>query len=292
MYDYQGQNHSVFNEIKNKRAILIIVGILILLGLIVFVASEKARDLITGFLGTGDNAVLELQIEGASADSATYQVGNQFNVNVLLSSGTNGGDDVVAVGAYIEYDSAAFKVVSVNTTNSPFWTDNSCVYNSGPCEIVNYNGSQNNRSAPIPDGQIEIVQAKPTPGLHVDLTPVTIAAITFEAVTQTSPSNDNITFLFDATIPFASGDSDVIKLETDPTVENDILSGVSNVLVTIEAASYNPDVNSDGTVDFNDLADYVFYYRNTDIRADVDGTGTVDFNDLADYVFIYRGVNP
>lgn len=48
------------------------------------------------------------------------------------------------------------------------------------------------------------------------------------------------------------------------------------------------DLNCDGSVDFNDLLEYLNLYNAQDPRADLNGDGTVDFNDFLEYLNQYN----
>ena len=190
-------------RLSTKKGLLIIILMIVLLTLLISLFQVDTHRLTTSFLGSGEKAVLSV-----SPESGTYEVGEEFTVDVLVNTK---GENVVAVGAYLNYDSTKFKLVNINTDNSVFNTNNSCVYNGRPCEIINSDTP----------GQIEIVKAKPSPGVNTNNG--LIAQITFQAIEIVEPNEDNLTFTF--TAPYASGDSEVILDDAQGT---DILSGVKN----------------------------------------------------------------
>jgi len=196
-------------RLSTKKGLLIIILMIVLLTLLISLFQVDTHRLTTSFLGSEEKAVLSV-----SPESGTYGVGEEFTVDVLVNTK---GENVVAVGAYLNYDSAKFRLVNINTDNSVFNTNNSCVYNGRPCEIINSDTP----------GQIEIVKAKPSPGVNTNNG--LVAQITFQAIEIVEPNEDNLTFTF--TAPYASGDSEVILDDAQGT---DILSGVDNARFTVQ----------------------------------------------------------
>jgi len=199
----------LFRRLSTKKGLLIIILMIIFLTLLISLIQIDNYRLITSFLGLEKRATLSI-----SPRSGTYKVGEEFTVDVLVNTK---GENVVVVGAYLNYDSTKFKLININTDNSVFNTNNSCVYNSKPCEIIN---------SDVP-GQIEIVKAKPTPGINTNHG--LVAQITFQAIEATEPKEDNLTFVF--TSPYASEDSGVILDDAQGT---DILSGVNNAKFRVQ----------------------------------------------------------
>ncbi len=197
-------------RLSTKKGLSIIILMIIFSSLLISLFQIDTHRLITGFLGSEEKAILSV-----SPESGTYEVGEEFTVNVLVNTK---GENVVAVGAYLNYDSTKFKLVNINTDNSVFNTGNSCVYNNKPCEIIN---------SDVP-GRIEITKAKPSPG--VNTVNGLVAQITFQAIEATESSKeDNLVFVF--TSPYASGDSGIILDDAQGT---DILSGVNNARFRVQ----------------------------------------------------------
>ena len=153
---------------------------------------------------SGANAELSL-----SPATKTVGVGETFSVNVLVD--TN-GQNVLGVAAYLTYNSAKLKVVSINATNSVFpmmWE-----------ETID------------PNGKIKISRTKPSPG--VNTASGNVATINFKALAEASPTN----VVFVMTGQGASGDSDVIIVSGGKDI--DILGSVKNGAYTITSAKIIP----------------------------------------------------
>lgn len=160
----------------------------------------------------GETAILSL-------DPAIQSVvnGDTFDLDIILDTQ---GNNVVATRAIVNYDTNNFGLVNWDTSNSAFSSNNTCVYNSKPCEIVSNN---------TVSGIIDITLSKPSEG--VDTSSGVVATLTFQALQTVT--DDSIAF------SFTSGsyeDSDVIL---DGTGDNgdgtDILVSVINSAVTVGA---------------------------------------------------------
>lgn len=197
----------LFKEIGTKKGLVVLLVLFLLASFFIVQRTKKidSRKMLTGFVGVKENATLSL-----SPDNNTYNVGDEFIVNVLLNTA---GKNVVAVGVYLNYDPSQLQVINIDTTNSIFGKS---------YEIINYNGSASH----TPAGKIEIVKSAPRPG--VNTSNGLIAKINFRALSETTPSEDNVRFEF--TSAYARDDSDVILDDGQGT---DILSGVNNAKYTI-----------------------------------------------------------
>jgi hypothetical protein len=107
-----------------------------------------------------------------SPNTGSYQVGNNFNVDILLNTD---GQDVVAVAAYVKYDPTHFRVNSIETAGSLFTVEAE-------------------REIDSSHGLIKITRGKPTPG--VNTVSGKVASMNLTALAQTSPNTDNVTFVF------------------------------------------------------------------------------------------------
>lgn len=193
----------LFREIETKRRIIFLLIVFLILSLIDIDMSSAS------FIGKKEKAVLSL-----SPLAGSFKVGEEFSVDVFLDTG---GYNVVAVGAYLSFNPKYLKVIKIDTKNSIFNTNNPCSYNGSPCEIINYDNDE---------GKIEIVKAKPTPGVNTKKG--LVATIHFLAKREIQPEEDNLTFNFISA--FAKDDCDVIL---DDGKGTDILSGVNNARYVI-----------------------------------------------------------
>jgi hypothetical protein len=161
-----------------------------------------------------DGAILSLFTDNTTV---TIEDGsNLVNMDVLLNTNTN---DVVAVKAIINYDTEYFELQSWDTSNSIFASDNTCIYEGKPCQIVNEDSG---------NGIITITVAKPTPGIDTDSG--IIAQLVFKALKVTS-SSENITLNFTSEGNY--NDSDAISNDGEGS---DILSSVGNASINIYSA--------------------------------------------------------
>lgn len=155
-------------------------------------------------------------------DTAVTLESGSDTINMILSLNTN-SNDVVAVRAIVNYNQQDFEFQSpVDVSNSEFTSDNTCTYNGNPCRIIDVDQT---------NGKIEIVLAKPSPGVSSDS--ALIAELNFKALRLTSPTSPNFIISDDSD---ESG-SDVIL---DDGIGTDILSGVTNATVTVSATAPSP----------------------------------------------------
>lgn len=200
----------LFKELGAKKGIVITL-IFFILALILVIGETKKQtsdyldSFITGFVGVPDKAILSL-----SPSSSSVKVGQEFFVDLMLNTK---GYNVVAVASYLSYNPSDFQVVSIDTTNSIFGSE---------YEIINFNA----KASHTPLGKIEIVKAKPKPGVNTNNG--LVARIKFKALRAVNPVNDNITI--DFVSAYSQNDSDVIA---DDGKGLDILSGVNNAKYTI-----------------------------------------------------------
>jgi hypothetical protein len=171
-----------------------------------------------------------IQTSSDAADGATLTIytndtnvtlengSNLVNADVLLDSNNN---NVVAVKAIVNYDPSKFQLQSWDTSNSIFASNNTCVYDGKPCEIVT-NDADN--------GKISITLAKPSPGVKTDSG--VIAQLVFRTLEVTVPSSPNFTLTY--TPANAYEDSDVILDDGNGT---DILSRVEDATVNVYSAT-------------------------------------------------------
>jgi hypothetical protein len=151
--------------------------------------------------------------------NTTLESGSDIvNVDILLDSHYN---DIVAVKAAVTYDPQDFELQSWDTTNSVFSSNNSCIFNSQPCQIID-----NNKTS----GKITITVAKPTPGINTSSG--IVAQLAFKALKTTIPATPNIRL--DYTNGYA--DSDVIK---NDGIGTDILTSVQGAKVNVYTATCN-----------------------------------------------------
>ena len=217
---------------KNGRksiAISLIISILVL-G-IIFWQKDNLMQVISGFIGNSNKAVLTI-----TPSSGTFKEGDNFNADIYLNTA---GNNVVAVDAYLSYNPSDFEVLSVDTSNSEFARNNACVYQGKFCQLVKNNTS---------NGTVEIIEGKPTPG--VNKSNALIARLRVRAKKNVSPNSDNFTFNFSG--PY-KGKSRVILDDGQGT---DILSGVKNAKYAVYAqpacnvgASCTTDINCPGKYD-------------------------------------------
>lgn len=200
----------LFKRIVAKKGITLLLIAFFLGGAIVVYDTKRINFLkSTAFIaanivGTQNNAVLSL-----SPNAASYGKGRNFSVSVLLNTKNQ---NAVAVGAYLDYDPTKLKVISVSTSTSAF---------NNAYEVINYNGS----ASYAPAGKIEIVKAKPSPG--VKTANGIVAVINFKALSIVNPGQeDNLTFNL--------ASSSVILDDGQGT---NILSGVNSAKLTIVAPS-------------------------------------------------------
>lgn len=270
----------LLKKVSTKKGLIVLL-IALFLGSVFVIQETKEGGflkLITGFIGTQEKAILSL-----SPASGSYTVGDNFSVNVLVNTK---GQNVVVVGAYLNYNPKQLEVVNINTDNSVFGTN---------YKIVNYNGS----ASYTPAGKIEIIEAKPSPGVNTNSG--LVATINFKALTEISPIQDNLTF--DFTAAYAAGDSEIILDDGQGT---DILSGVNNgkyiikTIISKETATIKIvlEGKEDFTTSFKFLAfepgTNIIVYRVESLSSDKFGENTIEVSltDLPAGVYDFRVVIP
>jgi parallel beta-helix repeat protein len=159
---------------------------------------------------TRTNAELSL-----SPATKTVNIGDNFNVDVQVNTG---GQNVVAVAAYLNYDSTKLEVIGIDTSNSVFTMDAAKIVDPAA-------------------GEIKITLGKPTPG--VNTASGNVLTINFKALEGASPTN--VTFVF--TDFGAFGDSGIYEGNGI-----DILGSVKNGAYFIGGGAQPPTVTSTGTI--------------------------------------------
>jgi len=216
-----------------KWFILAVIGILIVI-LLVW-QGQGVKKIVTTFFGLSEKAVLKIV-----PSSGTYEIGSQFSVDVILDTNSN---DVVAVSAYIEYDPTCIEVISIDTAGSEFTSSNECT----SCKLQNHDAS---------NGKIELVLAKPTPG--VNGSNIKLATIMMKGKKDASTAID---FDFDSSY---QGKSRVI---IDDGQGTDILSGVDEAEIVFVAELASDPLRM--TVDLEgDSAAYIIRIETKTFNAD------------------------
>lgn len=166
----------------------------------------------------------ELSLYTANTAVTLESGSDTVNMDVLLDSHEN---NVVAVKAIVKYDPDNFELQNVDTAQSVFADDNTCVYNGDPCQIVTRDDT---------NGEIVITLAKPSPGVNVDSG--VIAQLTFKALSIVNPSSNNFTIDYTAE---SYADSDVIVDDGNGT---DILSSALGIMVGVYTAACDPNATT------------------------------------------------
>ena len=214
-------------QIKTWKAMSIIAFVAGIVGAVIWI---DATDIHLGSKAAGETAYLSL-----SPSSNTVHRGESFDLDVLLNTNNN---NVVAVRAIVIYDNRYFTLTGWDTDDSALSSNNSCVYDSKPCEIVgeSVNGDTS---------EISIVLAKPSPGVVTSSGKV--ATLSFTA-TEDAVS-DSISIEFDGVRDYA--DSDIIFDGIgDDGAGTDILASVTNTQILIEDpdAPIMSDLSPSGTL--------------------------------------------
>jgi len=197
----------VKNSLKTPSGIVVLIALILVVG-ILFWQIDGIKEMFTGLVGTEENAVLSL----VSEKNSCY-VGEIINIDLKLDSQNQ---NVVALDAILNYDSDYFALRGVETSNSVFATDNQCSYQGSFCQLVN-----------TQEGEVEIVQAKPTPGVNVS--DGLVARLRFRCLKEGEFSEDNFTIDL--------SNSEVIL---DSETGEEILSGVNNLKLNIVSATSTP----------------------------------------------------
>jgi hypothetical protein len=169
---------------------------------LVIILTLQLLPAVTGaaLLGNTDQATLSLL---PSVNSVG--IDEQFIVDIRLNTG---GQNVVMVAAFIDFNADNFAAVSVETAGSVFDMNFEQVVDQA-------------------NGRIKITRGVPTPG--VNTADGFVARVNFRSLNAVAPAQDNLTLNF---IPGSTLDSNVIL---DDGLGTDILSGVYNARVSVTA---------------------------------------------------------
>lgn len=140
-----------------------------------------------------------------SPKTANYQTADTFDVEVLLDTG---GEKVVAVSAYVKYDSTCFLANSIDVSDSVFTSETERMIDSA-------------------NGLIKITRGV-TPGITVYNGKV--ASINFTALSHVAPISDNFVLEFKRG---ATNESNVIRDDCSATGK-DILGTVHNGRISVQ----------------------------------------------------------
>ncbi|MEW6107868.1 MAG: choice-of-anchor D domain-containing protein [Nitrospirota bacterium] len=143
-------------------------------------------------------------------NAGSYQVGESFNVDILMNTG---GQNAVVASAYIKYDPAYFRANSIDTTDSVFTME--------PEKIIDSTF-----------GIVGITRGIITPG--VNTSNGKIATVNLTALSPISPETNNVTFLF---TPGSTIGSVVCK---DDGLGTNILSEVYNARFNVGVLYIEP----------------------------------------------------
>jgi parallel beta-helix repeat protein len=163
-----------------------------------------------GVPATRTNAELFL-----SPATKTVNVGDSFSVDVLVNTG---GQNVVVVGAYLNYDPTKLEVIGIDNSNSVF---------TMPIE----------KTADPTTGMIKLAFGKPTPG--VNTASGNVATINFKAIAQASAAY--VSFVTDSDMLYTC-------VLIDDGKGTDILGSVKNGDYFIGGGAQPPTVTSTGTI--------------------------------------------
>ncbi|HAV10950.1 MAG TPA: hypothetical protein DCX32_00160 [Candidatus Moranbacteria bacterium] len=160
--------------------------------------------------------------------SLSLEEGEQFNVDLNLDAA---GGNVVVSRADISYNTSNLQLLSSSTSGSAFSSENACVYNSKPCEIINNDPTS---------GKLSITLAKPSPG--ISSSSGKIATLTFKALKPINSSTSDLKINFSSQGSYS--DSDVILDDGNGT---DTLSGVGLLSLSVIAPDTTAPVISGGS---------------------------------------------
>ena len=196
------------NSLKTPTGIAVLIALIFVLG-VLFWEIDGVREMLTGLVGTEEKAVLSL-----TSNETNCRVGGNVNVRLKLDSNNQ---NIVALDAIVRYNSDYFALKSVDTSNSVFGDSNQCTYQNNFCQLTDFSNP----------GEIEIVQAKPSPG--VNTSDGLVAQLQFRCLKEMNFSEDNFTIDLDnSNVILDSGDGE------------GVLSGVNNLTLNILAGSSNP----------------------------------------------------
>ena len=214
------RNHSLVvsslrKEIPSHHGIATILGFfLVALLLVNFFSNQPFSYLNKSFFTPAKSLVVpSLYLVNSSTTQVCRRGGN---INVSLRMDTN-NEDIVVADAVVEYSTSTFSFVQANTTDSVFSFNNDCQYNGKACQIINNDSS---------NGEVEIVQAHPTPGIKGNNQ--SLGVLTFHCLKDTSGQQGNIRVKF--TQLGADDDSSLIK---DDSAGTDILANATGAKVLV-----------------------------------------------------------
>jgi len=196
------------NSLKTPTGIAVLIALIFVLG-VLFWKIDGIKEMLTSLVGTEEKAVLFL-----TSNKANCKAGENVNIDLKLNSNNQ---DIVALDVIVNYNPDYFALKSADTSNSVFGNNNQCVYQDNFCQLIDFSNP----------GEIEIVQAKPSPG--VNTSDGLVAQLQFRCLKEMSFSEDNFTIDLD--------NSNVIL---DSENGEGVLSGVNNLLLNILAGSSNP----------------------------------------------------
>jgi parallel beta-helix repeat protein len=152
-----------------------------------------------------------------SPATKTVNVGDSFSVDVLVNTD---GQNVVVVGAYLNYDPTKLEVIGIDTSNSVFTMTVE-------------------KTADPTTSMIKLAFGKPTPG--VNTVSGNVATINFKAIAQASPAY--VSFVTDSDLPY------ITCVCLDDGKPTDILGSVKNGAYFIGGSGAQPPtVISTGTI--------------------------------------------
>ncbi|HHD92466.1 MAG TPA: hypothetical protein ENL06_02475, partial [Candidatus Portnoybacteria bacterium] len=214
------RNHSLVvsslrKEIPSHHGIATILGFfLVALLLVSFFSNRPFSYLNKSFFTPAKSLVVPSLYLVNSSTTQICRRGD--NVDVLLMMDTN-NENVVVADAVVEYPTSTFRFIRANTTDSVFSFNNACQYHGKPCQIINDDSS---------NGEVEIVQARPTPGINGNNQ--SLGILTFQCLKKTSGQQGNIRVKF--TQLDADNDSSLIK---DDSAGTDILANATGAKVLV-----------------------------------------------------------
>jgi len=203
-----------FITIRKSKARAWKTGLLFSFVLGVVIATVWTVSLKIQTLSNAANETSKLFLDPSNTSVA---VGESFDLDVVINTNNN---NIVVARAVINYNPANFELVEWNTDDSAFVAGNTCVYNNKPCEIVKTSS-----------GMIDIVVAKPSPGVKTDSGK--IATLTFKVI-ATNALTDSIDLNFSGIRGSDYADSDMILDGAgDNGAGTDILAETTNATITV-----------------------------------------------------------
>ena len=208
------KNMDFKDSLKKPSGIVVLITLIFVLG-VLFWKIDGIKEMLTGLVGTEEKAILSLE-----SSKTNCRVGEKVNLNLKLNSNNQ---DIVALDAFIKYNPDYFALKSIDTSNSIFGVNNECTYQGNFCQLTNFN-TPTNFSTP---GVVEIVQAKPSPG--VNNSDGLVAQLQFRCLKKMNFSEDNFTI-----------DLNKSNVILDSEDGENVLSGVNNLILNIIAGSSAP----------------------------------------------------